>query len=72
MSEEQSKRLQSAIEKHGLDYAMRYLESWRDIEDNEFQNLLTKYREASNFIEGYIKDAEAYAFVKQLNQINKP
>jgi hypothetical protein len=68
MTEKQRKILQWTIEDEGLDYALRWKSSWREIKDIEFHSLLDEYKRIARQIEAYINEPDKYDFIKNLNK----
>lgn len=43
-----------AVENEGFDYAMRFYSNWEDVDNEEFQQLYTKYIDAAYELENFL------------------
>lgn len=59
ISKKDKKNLELArwkMEDEGLDYCFRHYSSWDEIRNKEFRELVDKYVDAANALEGFIQD----------------
>lgn len=72
MTNAQQKFVQLEIDKHGLDYALRWTRSWREIEDKEFRSLLDEYKKIASKIEMFINEPDHYRFLNSFQATSQP
>ena len=54
MSKQTLQDVLDAVETEGFDYAMRFYSNWKDVDNEEFQQLYTKYIESANELENFL------------------